>query len=169
MARIPFDDLPDHGRLWVFPSNRTLSDKEAQIFMGTVSSFLDTWAAHGVPLRCAAELRDNQFLLVGVDIDSELPSGCSIDSLVNQLRNVGADIGVSVVDHTPVWYRNGAEIHAVSRAEFRAMAEAGTVTSTTTIFDSSLTTVHQLRDGNLERPASDAWHGRVFFRDRVTA
>ena len=49
------------------------------------------------------------------------------------------------------------------------MAEAGTVTSTTTIFDSSLTTVHQLRDGNLERPASDAWHGRVFFRDRMTA
>ena len=169
MAQIPFGDLPDHGRLWVFPSDRTLSDREAEIVMGTVNSFLDTWAAHGVPLRCAAELRENQFLLIGVDIDFELPSGCSIDSLVNQLRNVSTDIGVSVVDHTPVWYRDGAEIHAVSRVEFREMAEAGTVTSTTKVFDCSLTTVHQLRDGHLERPASASWHGRVFFRDRMTA
>ena len=67
MARIPFEELPDHGRLWVFPCSRALSSREAETFIDTVHSFLDDWKAHGVPLRCSGELRDGQFLVVGVD------------------------------------------------------------------------------------------------------
>ena len=138
MARIPFEELPDHGRLWIFPCSRTLSGREAEVFIETVHSFLDDWKAHGVPLRCAGELRDSQFLIVGVDVDSELPSGCSIDSLVNRLRTLGSDIGISLIDHTPVWYREGADIQSVSRSQFRALAKAGTVTLATKVFDLSL-------------------------------
>ena len=39
----------------------------------------------------------------------------------------------------------------------------------TKVFDTSLTRIHDLRAGDLERPASAMWHGRVFFRDQVTA
>ena len=169
MARISFGELPDHGRLWIFPCSRALSGREAEIFIDTVHSFLDDWKAHGVPLRCAGELRDSRFLIVGVDVDSELPSGCSIDSLVNQLRTLGSDIGVSLVDHAPVWYREGTDIRSVSRSRFRVLAGAGTVTLATKVFDTSLTRIHDLRSGDLERPASDMWHGRAFFRDQVTA
>ncbi|GIT50593.1 MAG: hypothetical protein Ct9H300mP15_08060 [Gemmatimonadota bacterium] len=70
------------------------------------------------------ELRDSQFLIVGVDVDSELPSGCSIDSLVNRLRTLGSGIGISLIDHTPVWYREGADIQSVSRSQFRALARS---------------------------------------------
>ena len=108
-------------------------------------------------------------MVVGVDVDSELPSGCSIDTLVNQLRTLGSGIGISLIDHTPVWYREGTDIRSVSRSQFRALAEAGTVTLATKVFDTSLTRIHDLRTGDLERPASDMWHGRVFFRDQVTA
>ncbi len=169
MARIPFEELPDHGRLWIFPCSRALSDREAEAFIETLHSFLDDWKAHGVSLRCSGELRDGQFLVVGVDVDSELPSGCSIDALVNRLRTLGSDIGISLIDHTPVWYREGNNIRSVSRSQFRALAEAGTVTLATKVFDTSLTRIHDLRTGDLERPASDMWHGRVFFRDQVTA
>ena len=169
MARILFEELPDHGRLWIFPCSRTLSGREAEVFIETVHSFLDDWKAHGVPLRCAGELRDSQFLIVGVDVDSELPSGCSIDSLVNRLRTLGSDIGISLIDHTPVWYREGADIQSVSRSQFRALAKAGTVTLATKVFDTSLTRIHDLRTGDLERPGSDMWHGRVCFQDQGTA
>ena len=100
MPRITFDELPDHGRLWVFPASRDLTISEAETFMGAVDAFLDRWAAHGVPLRSGRELRDNRFLVVGVDVDAEAPSGCSIDALVNQLRQLGKELGVTVVDHS---------------------------------------------------------------------
>ena len=76
MPRVPFDELPGHGRLWVFPANRTLTDVEARACLEVVDEFLASWAAHGVPLKSGRELREDRFLLVGVDVDAGTPSGC---------------------------------------------------------------------------------------------
>jgi hypothetical protein len=78
-------------------------------------------------------------------------------------------MGASFIDHAPVWYRDGDEIRAVSRADFRALAADATVSPRTHVFDTSLTRVGQLRLGGLERPAAETWHGRAFFTDRVGA
>jgi hypothetical protein len=169
MPRIDFEGLPDHGRLWVFPLTRDLSAEERPRVLEVVDAFLDQWAAHGVPLRSARELREDRFLLVGVDVDAEAPSGCSIDALVNRLRSLGQELGVRFIDHAPIWFRDGDEVRTVSRAEFRGLAEAGAVSPETCVFDTSLTQVGQVRRAELERPASDSWHGRVYFGERAEA
>lgn len=164
MPRIEFADLPDHGRLWVFPSIRPLTPAEGERCLGVVDEFLDQWAAHGAPLRSARELRDARFLLVGVDVDAEAPSGCSIDALVNRLRALGSEMGTTFIEHGPVWYRHGDAIRTVSRADFKALATEGAVTAETPVFDTSLTKVAEARSGKLERPARESWHGRAFFQ-----
>ena len=168
MPRIPFDQLPDHGRLWVFPLTRTLEPGERETTMAVVDVFLEQWAAHGVPLRSARELRDGRFLLIGVDVDAEAPSGCSIDALVRELRELGGRLDAGFVDHAPVWFRSAEGVRTVTRAEFRALAESGEVDATTRVFDTSITSVEALRSGQLEGPASASWHGRVFFPRTAT-
>ena len=153
MPRVPFDALPGHGRLWVFPANRTLTDVEARACLEVVDEFLASWAAHGVPLKSGRELREGRFLLVGVDVDAETPSGCSIDALVNRLRDFGGELGVTLIDHAPV--------------SFRALAADGGIGPDVPVFDTTLTRVEQARAGALERPATETWHGQAFFRDRV--
>lgn len=165
MPRVPFADLPDHGRLWVFPLSRDLTPEESGRTLELVDAFLDQWAAHGVPLRSARELRDSRFLLVGVDVDAEAPSGCSIDALVNRLRTAGAEMDVTFIDHAPVWYRNARGVQTTSRAGFRELARDGEVSTETLVFDTSLTRVDQLRSGSLERPAAETWHGKAFFKE----
>lgn len=167
MPRIEFERLPASGRLWVFPLSRTLTSADREATMGVVDRFLDTWAAHGSPLRSARRLEDDRFLLIGVDVDAEAPSGCSIDALVRSLRALGEELDVSFVDHAPVWYRASDGIRSIARAEFRALAEAGDVTPDTPVFDTSLTSVAQAHDGSLERRARDSWHGRAFFAQAV--
>lgn len=167
MPRIDFDDLPAHGRLWVFPLSRTLNSTERERTMAVVDGFLDGWAAHGSPLRSARRLEEDRFLLIGVDVDAEAPSGCSIDALVRSLRELGDSMDASFVDHAPVWYRATDGIHSVSRARFRELASTGEVTVDTPVFDTSLTSVAQASDGSLERPAHDSWHGRAFFKQTV--
>lgn len=164
MPRIDFSELPDHGRLWVFPVSRTLAEGELEGCLDVVDAFLDSWAAHGSPLRSSRRMHDGRFLLVGVDVDAEAPSGCSIDALVNQLRSLGREMDATFIDHGPVWYRQGDEVRTASRSEFRALADEGRVTPDTIVFDTSLTRVSELRDGALERPARERWHGRVFFQ-----
>jgi hypothetical protein len=169
MPRIPFHELPDHGRLWVFPLTRDLTDEERSSVLAVVDDFLEQWAAHGQPLRSGRELTDGRFLLVGVDVDAEAPSGCSIDALVNRLRALGDDLGVRFIDHAPIWYRGADGVRMVSRAEFRALVDEGVATPDTRVFDTSLTRMAHVRGGALERPASHSWHGRVYFKERAEA
>ena len=167
MPKIAFDELPGHGRLWVFPSTRELTEAEARVVGAAVDEFLHVWAAHGVPLQSAADLRERRFLLVGVDVDAEAPSGCSIDALVGRLRTLGEEFDTSLIDHAPVWYRAVDGVQCVSREKFRELADQGEVTPDTSVFDTSLTRVAQAREGALERPASTTWHARAFFKERV--
>lgn len=164
MPRIDFDALPDHGRLWVFPSSRPLTEEEMSRLLVEVDTFLDGWAAHGVPLTSGREMRADTFLLVGVDEDASEPSGCSIDALVNRLSALGDELGIRLVDHAPVWYRDADEVRAASRGEFRTLALEGTVDDATVVFDTALTRLSELRATGLERPARDSWHGKAFFR-----
>lgn len=173
MPRIAFDDLPDHGRLWVFPASRELTTDESSELLEAVDAYLDTWAAHGAPLRSGRDLRAGQFLLVGVDEDAEAPSGCSIDALVNQLRALGSGMGVNLLDHASVWYREEGEggdagaVRRVSRPEFRRLAGEGRVGPDTVVFDPTLTRIAALREGRLEIPAREGWHGKAFFREAM--
>jgi len=169
MPRIPFQELPGHGRLWIFPMSRELSAAESEQCLGMVDDFLAQWAAHGMPLRSGRELRDDRFLLIGVDVDAEAPSGCSIDALVNQLRGLGQQMGVTLIDHSPVWFRDTDGVTMVSRGDFRALGADGQVSTETRVFDTTLTSIAQLRGGALERPASETWHGRAFFKEPVSA
>lgn len=164
MPLVDFDRIPSHGRLWVFPSSRRLSAAEAGTLLAEVDAFLEGWAAHGAPLRCARALVDDHFLLVAVDEDASRPSGCSIDALVNRLEALGEGLGLRLVDHAPVWYREGAEVRVASREAFRELAAQGAVGPGTRVFDTALTRLADLRERGLERAAEQSWHGRAFFR-----
>jgi hypothetical protein len=164
MPRISFSELPGHGRLWVFPASRDLTDAEADACLAAVDDFLEGWSAHGAPLRSARELIDRRFLLVAVDVDAEAPSGCSIDALVNRLRALGASMDVALIDHAPVWFRDRGAIRTLPRPAFRALAASGEIDSDVEVFDTTLTRVDDFREGRLGRPASETWHGRAFFR-----
>lgn len=169
MPRVEFDALPDHGRLWVFPVSRRLNEEEGRRLLGEVDDFLDGWAAHGMPLHSARQLVEGQFLVVGVDVDAEAPSGCSIDALVRSLAGVAQGLDITLHDQTSVRYRDGDEVRTVSRAEFREMVERGALAPDVRVFDTTLVRVDQLRDGGLEAPARETWHGRAFFKERLAS
>lgn len=164
MPRISFTELPGHGRLWVFPASRDLTDAEADACLAAVDEFLETWSAHGAPLRSGRELIERRFLLVGVDVDAEAPSGCSIDALVNRLRALGDSMGVTLIDHASVWFRDRGAVRALSRSDFRELAARGEVDAEVEVFDTTLTRIEDVRAGRLGRPASETWHGKTFFR-----
>lgn len=132
-----------------------------------MDAFLDGWAAHGTPLRAGRALVEDRFLLVGVDEDASRPSGCSIDALVNRLEELGGALGVHLLDHAPVWYRDAGTLRSVSRGEFRDLVASGAVGPTTRVVDTTLGRVSDVRGGGLERPAAEAWHGRAFFGTRA--
>ncbi len=163
MARTTFDMLPADARLWIFAAERDLQPQERDYLLGTVDAFLDHWAAHGHPLTSARDLRHDRFLLIAVDESSAGASGCSIDALVRDIKRVESSLGLALIDHGPVLFRNGDAIARVRRDEFSDLVRSGVVTPQTVVFNNTLTRVGDVRDGRWEVPASQSWHGSAFF------
>jgi hypothetical protein len=147
----------------VFAAERALTAGEAEALLETVDGFLGVWAAHGRPLTSARELRESRFLFIAVDEAAAGASGCSIDALVREIRGLEGRLGLTLVDHGPVVFRDAGTIRRVPREEFAALAEAGRVTPETVVFDTTISRLAALREGHWELPAVSAWHGRAFF------
>lgn len=160
MPTVSFDTLPDSARLWVFGAASPVTGDAASRVLRTVDAHLAVWRAHGVPLVCARDWRDDRFLAIAVDEQASQASGCSIDALFRQLQTVEAELSVSLVPSGLVYWRepNGAVV-ATDRAAFRSAIAAGEAGPDTSVFDTLITTVGEWRY-QFERPARDSWHKR---------
>lgn len=163
MPSVPFSEMPDHARLWVFAAERPLPPDAATRLLETVDRFLEGWHAHQVPLTAARDWRDDQFLLVAVDEQAAGVSGCSVDALVRTMKTLGQALGIVLLDHAAVHSREAGAVVRRSRADFAEAAAAGAVSPETTVFDHTVASVGALRRGEWERPAATSWHGRAFF------
>jgi hypothetical protein len=73
------------------------------------------------------------------------------------------DLGVSMLDSSLVFYRDSAgAVQAGTRAEFRKRVEAGDIDAETPVFDNTIRSVGDIRDGGWEKPMAESWHGRAF-------
>ncbi len=158
MPLVAFDTLPDDARLWVFGARAPLDDVDAPRLLGAVDGFLKTWKAHGSPLTCARDFREEYFLLVAVDEGASDASGCSIDGLFRLLQQAEAGVGTSLVGGGVVYFRDKLGlVHALAREDFVRLAATGEVDGDTPVFDTTLTSVGDLRT-KFERPARESWH-----------
>ena len=161
MPIVAFDALPDSARVWVFASDRALSGDAASTLLSAVDEFLSFWAAHGTPLRCAREWRDGRFLAIGVDVNAEDASGCSIDGLFRALRELEPAIGSRMVGGGRVFYRTKSGIETSSYEGFADAVNAGEIARETPVFDTSITGAADWRS-SFEKPAGQTWTARFF-------
>ena len=127
-------------------------------------AFIDQWVAHGVPLSAARDVRHDQFILVGVNERAAGVSGCSVDALVRRMGQLQSALGVELINNAPVLFRGRDGIERVPRERFAELAENGEVSPDTVVFDNTVQSVGDLRDGRWELRAADAWHARAFFQ-----
>ena len=162
---VPLTELPDTARLWVYGSDRPLTDAERETLVDDLRAFVDVWTAHGAELRAGVAWIEGRFAVIAVDEASAPASGCSIDAMVHRLAALEARVGCSLLDGTRVFYRDqSGAIEGCDRAAFRARATAGAIGDATPVFDPTIETLAELRAGRLERPLARSWHRRLVGR-----
>lgn len=158
MPIVPFDSLPDDARLWVFGARAPLDDVDSTRLLGAVDLFLKSWTAHGTPLTSARDFREEHFLLVAVDERASDASGCSIDGLFRLLKEAEGGVGTTLVGGGLVYFRGVAGlVLSCTRREFEHMSAMGEVSGDTIVFDTTVTSMADLR-ARFERPARESWH-----------
>lgn len=157
MPVVPFETLPDASRVWVFGSDKLLSDEGTKALLEGVDRHLADWKAHGAPLTVAREWRDGRFLVVAVDQSTAGATGCSIDGLFRVLQQLEREAGANLVGGGRVFYRDDhGVVQSTSRADVATLASSGFITKDTVVFDTSLTDLGTFR-ACFERRAKDSW------------
>lgn len=160
MPLVNFETLPNEARAWVFAAAAPVTGAAAVALLDMVDDHLRAWRAHGAPLVCAREWRDDRFLVVAVDEAATGASGCSIDALFHALRAIEGQVGSSLVASGQLYWRDASGVVQVSdRPSFRALAAAGGIHGETHVFDTTITSVGTWRSA-FEKPARDSWHAR---------
>ena len=88
-----FKDLKENSKVWIYTSDRSLSDSESAYLQSQSNEFVKNWAAHGVGLKAESLVYKNRFLIIVADESQANASGCSIDSSVKFVKAMGGRIG----------------------------------------------------------------------------
>ena len=156
---ISFEKLSDNARVWIYPSNRKLSEQEVQEILILFENFLSKWTAHNKELFASVQIPYNRFIVIGLDSDLQRPSGCSIDSSVHFIQNLEKSYNIVLLDKMNVTFKQGAYLTYKSLTEFKKMIKNGSINKNTIVFNNLVNDVREYKT-QWETPISNSWHSR---------
>ena len=158
---VPFEEMPKASRIWIYQSDRKLSDDEVATANELVSNFVENWAAHSTPLKASYQIKYNRFIILAVDQEYHAASGCSIDASVKVIQDLEQKFKVDLLDKMNVTYKTGEFIAHKSLIDFKKMAKEKAVNANTIVFNNLVNTIEEF-DDFWEVPAGESWHSRFF-------
>lgn len=156
-----FKTLSENSRIWIYQSNRSLTQQEKESISKLIEDFLNNWKSHGVSLNSGFEIKYNRFIVIAQDQNTQNATGCSIDSMVHFIQKLEKQYNISLLDKLNVSYKQGDYIAYKSLKDFKKMVKDGAVSKNTIVFNNLVQT--KLEYTNYwEVPAFESWHARFF-------
>lgn len=156
---VPFKELPEEARIWIYQANRPFTEEETEILKQELDNFLRQWTAHGSELKAGYDLPYRRFIVIGLDQEQASASGCSIDASVHFIQQLEKRFEVELLDKMNVTFRQGEFIAYKPLKDFRKMASQRSVSKNTVVFNNLVTNKHEY-ETHWEVPASESWHAR---------
>jgi imidazolonepropionase-like amidohydrolase len=157
---IAFSELPDSSRIWVYQSDKILTEAQQQTIAEEMKRFVESWTAHKSELQASFEIRENRFLILGLNEQIGKASGCSIDRSVDVIKGLGEKMGINLLQNAWIAYQKDQQIGFFDFKEAKNQIETGQINSQTQIYDLSISTKAEL--SHWPKPAHKTWLNRYF-------
>lgn len=158
---VPFDTLPEESKIWIYQSNRKFSDDEMTEIETDLKVFVENWAAHGTGLTASYLLKYNRFIILAVNQEDQMATGCSIDSSVAFIQSLEQKYQVDLLDKMNVTFKVGEHVAHKTLIDFKKMAKDKAVTGETIVFNNLVNNIAEFNE-SWETPADESWHSRFF-------
>ncbi|MDB9837205.1 MAG: ABC transporter ATPase [Candidatus Arcticimaribacter sp.] len=156
---IPFTDLPDQARVWIYQASRPFSKEEKTDVILEIEAFLKLWAAHGSDLVTSYEIPYDRFIVIGLNEEVQGATGCSIDSSVRFIQTLETKYQIELLDKMNVTHKEGDKLLYTPLKEFRSLAKKRKVSSNTIVFNNLVVDKAEYTS-HWEVPAGQSWHSR---------
>ncbi|WP_236978114.1 hypothetical protein [Membranihabitans maritimus] len=157
MEAVSVDVLKNSARIWVYQADRILNEQEVQCISKKLERFLSQWNTHGKPLAAEAWLDDSLFIVLAVDEDRQLASGCSIDQSVHFIREIGSRLNIDFFDRMTFSYRDTeGNPQLVGAQDLPKLYKKGVIEDETLFYDTLVTDKGKWKTDRL-KPLINSW------------
>ena len=116
---VSFDEISDDARIWIYQSNKLFSNDQIKIINDKIQDFLNSWTSHGNELKVASKIKYSYFIIIALDQNTSLATGCSIDKMVHFIKNLENEFGVRLLDRLDISYKINNEIFISNLKDFK--------------------------------------------------
>ena len=157
---VTFDKISDDSRIWIFQSNQLISNIDIESLEKKIDAFLSSWTSHGDQLMVASKIKYNLFIIIALDESCSTASGCSIDKLVNFIKNIQNEYQISLLDRLDLSYRDKNKISVLRLDDFKRKILEKKINNDTIVFNNLINLKSDLTD-NWEIPLNRSWHQKL--------
>jgi hypothetical protein len=108
-----FPELPGNSKVWIYSSDKPLTQEQSDKVKLALNKFLSDWAAHGKGLFAKGDLLLDRFVVIAVDEEKVKASGCSIDSSVHFLKELGSLLKIDFFNRLKLYIVKDQEIKQI--------------------------------------------------------
>ncbi|MBS1684243.1 MAG: ABC transporter ATPase [Bacteroidetes bacterium] len=159
-----FTTLPPSARVWIYQADRAFTTAEATQMADDITAFVSQWLAHKAKVIGDGALLYDRFVILAADEEKLAVSGCSIDSTVRFIKDLGAKYGVNFFDRFYTCYLENGKVKGADFDTFKKLMADGEVNERTVVFNNLVNTIGTMQT-QWQVPLSDSWQSRVAVPD----
>tara|TARA_B100001109_G_scaffold186403_1_gene153094 strand:- start:636 stop:1118 length:483 start_codon:yes stop_codon:yes gene_type:complete len=155
---VDFKSLNKNSRIWIFQSVTLIDDCIVEIIKKNLTLFLSEWKSHQNNVKSSFEIRSNTFIIIAAD-ESNLVSGCSIDGLVNFIKELEKLYDLQLLDNFHIKFIKNEEISTLHLNEFKSLAKKLKSDQKLIVFNNLINNIEEL-ENNWKVDIRNSWHKR---------
>ena len=150
------EGFASESRVWVYQSNRLFTLSEALEIEEQLNKFSAEWRSHGAKVNAYANLFFGQFVVLMADETEAGVSGCSTDSSVRFIKELGDQFKVDFFNHTNLAFVSKDKIQLLPLNQLTYAFENGFIDEDTLFFNNVVQNKAEL-ENNWIIPVKDSW------------
>ena len=155
---VNFKSLNKNSRVWVFQSLFHIDDVLVEEIKEKLRIFLNEWKSHQKDFKSSFEIRYNTFIIVAAD-ESNLVSGCSIDSLINFIKELENSYDLQLLDKLHVKYIENGKIITKHLNQFMIHCQSLEENENLIVFNNLVKDINEL-ENDWKVDIRNSWHNR---------
>lgn len=155
------DDFSPSSRVWVYQSDREFGQDEAVATDQALLDFVSGWKSHGAPVKGFAQLFFNRFIAIMADESGVSVGGCSTDSSVQVIREIGKRFEMDLLDRQQLAFVINDNIQPISLIELEKAILENRITESTLYFNNTVLTKQEFEDQWI-MPVGESWLSRRY-------
>ncbi|MCR9173398.1 MAG: hypothetical protein NXI10_12935 [bacterium] len=134
-----FEQLAPQSKIWIYTADRPFTAADKVVIAEAMKMFLPQWAAHGNSLFGDYSLEHDRFLILAVDETQAGASGCSIDTSVRFIKDLGAKLNIDFFNRLNMIIEEDGKLTTVHVSELKEHPNAF-------VFNPMITNLADLRE-----------------------